>query len=485
MRIEKTFRIPYAKKMSTSETVPVVQFNVCGDGLLKDRVNSLTTAFKSRFGDEAAFVVKVPGRVNLIGEHIDYCGFPVFPMAVEKSMMIAFGHNFEDTRLNLSNVQNDLYPDFSCSLKEDLKINIPPNWHDYFLCGVKGVITQFCNNNVLISGMNVLIEGNIPPSSGLSSSSAMVCGAAVATSFFLRKSLEINKTSMARDCAVFERLIGTQGGGMDQAIQFLAEEGSAKFVEFIPSLKASTTLLPQGINFFISHSGAECNKGSTDHFNTRVLETRLSALLLASKLNVTKLEGLTLSTLVSETNLSLESLSKFTKENLKSEPYCQESVLAELSATSVTELLDRIKVDSKRFANIIESGTCLKLRDRAVHVFEEANRVYQFRETCNNPSLTSKEKIRELSRLMNESHASCRDLYECSCPELDALVSRSVSSGALGSRLTGAGWGGCTVSVVEDESVDDYRSKMRQAYPSDDFTFNTKPSAGITIFSLQ
>jgi N-acetylgalactosamine kinase len=469
--------------MSSSEKVPVIRLQTCGDSVLMDQLTNLANTFQDRFSSTPSFIVRVPGRVNLIGEHIDYCGFPVFPMAVEKYITFVVGQN-QNNLLRLKNVQHSLYPDFTCSLENSLNVNIPPSWSDYFLCGVKGLLTEVCNNNEVTSGMDVLVDGSIPPSAGLSSSSAMVCGAAVVSFFLWKKGRDIDKTCLARDCAVFERWVGTQGGGMDQAIQFLADESTAKFVEFVPSLKATTVSLPDGINFFVSHSGAQCNKGATQYFNTRVLETRMATLLLAKELDISDLEGLTLSGIVTQTDLTLENLSQFAKDRLKAEPYTQESLLRELSASSVSELLERSGVDSTRFAQVIESGCSLKLRDRVVHVFEEADRVYRFKNTCEDQSLSKQHKIRELARLMNESHSSCRDLYECSCPDLDSLVEASLSCGSLGSRLTGAGWGGCCISLVDDESVDSYRSKMKSRYPSDDFTFNTKPSAGITIFSL-
>ena len=96
--------------------------------------------------------------------------------------------------------------------------------------------------------------------------------------------------------------------------------------------------------------------------------------------------------------------------------------------------------------------------------------------------MSDDEKIKKLADLMNDSHASCRDLYECSCPELEQLIQSSLSSGAIGSRLTGAGWGGCTVSLVRNEILDSFFQKMRHLYPEDDFTFQSKPADGLTVY---
>ncbi|KAA0184580.1 N-acetylgalactosamine kinase, partial [Fasciolopsis buskii] len=100
-----------------------------------------------------------------------------------------------------------------------------------------------------------------------------------------------------------------------------------------------------------------------------------------------------------------------------------------------------------------KSMTEFKLRERAEHVYAEAERVYSFYDLCCQSHLggdvTKDDRLSEqLATLMNASQQSCAELYECSCPELDQLVKISKASGAIGSRLTGAGWGGCTVSMV-------------------------------------
>ena len=88
---------------------------------------------------------------------------------------------------------------------------------------------------------------------------------------------------------------------------------------------------------------------------------------------------------------------------------------------------------------------------------------------------------------MNESHGSCSDLFDCSCPELDELTALARASGAYGSRLTGAGWGGCTVSLVSDGRVEEFKKKLKEGYPKyrelteeelKEVVFATKPSSG-------
>ena len=99
-------------------------------------------------------------------------------------------------------------------------------------------------------------------------------------------SVPINKLEITQLAIKSERYIGTDSGGMDQAIAILGEEGSAKYIEFIPELIATNVRLPSGVDFFVSHCGVSMNKAATAHYNTRVAETRLAAAVIAKKLSI-------------------------------------------------------------------------------------------------------------------------------------------------------------------------------------------------------
>ena len=141
------------------------------------RLLKLKEMFNSKFGSIPKFYVRAPGRVNIIGEHIDYCGYSVLPMAVEQDMLIAV-EPVKTHTLQLANT-NPLYPDFNTSADNIQIDKTKPLWHNYFLCGFKGIQEHFGLSNLI--GMNCLVDGNIPPSSGLSSSSALVCCAGLVT----------------------------------------------------------------------------------------------------------------------------------------------------------------------------------------------------------------------------------------------------------------------------------------------------------------
>jgi galactokinase len=156
---------------------------------------------------------------------------------------------------------------------------------------------------------------------------------------------------------------------------------------------------------------------------------------------------------------------------------------------------------------VVASAASLKLQQRALHVWGEVERVKQFRSICASlaeaPSqsgrdkwqaFTTRELLQHLGVVMNGSHQSCRTLYECSCPELDALSTAALSAGALGARLTGAGWGGCIVALVRKAEVATFMQALETSYykergltpaEANAAMFESAPASGADIFTLQ
>ena len=143
-----------------------------------------------------------------------------------------------------------------------------------------------------------------------------------------------------------------------------------------------------------------------------------------------------------------------------------------------TEYLSRFPVAGDEF----------RLYQRAKHVFSEAKRVFDFQAVC---ALQGPDALAQLGRLMDESQASCDALFDCSCPELDSLTALARAKGAEGSRLTGAGWGGCTVSLVRSGTEGTFIPALLadyfpahgglQGHAQNDVVFATVPGSGACI----
>ncbi|XP_050040105.1 N-acetylgalactosamine kinase [Dermacentor andersoni] len=449
----------------------------------RERLELIRSKYHATFGSDPEFYVRAPGRVNLIGEHIDYCGYAVLPMAVQQDILLACGRN-NTTMLQLTNIDNR-YPSYSAPM-DGLKIDdVQPCWHHYFLCGVKGAVEDAgaCELGVPLPGLDVMVHGTIPPSAGLSSSSALVCAAALAT-LQANKAVAVPKMKLASLCAASERYIGTQGGGMDQAIAFLAEPGTAKLIEFNP-LRTTSITLPEGATFVVANSLVEMNKAATSDFNIRVVECLIAAQVIAKARGLELRKQLKLGELQSLLQVPLHEMGTLAKNILHPAVYTRD------------ELCTLFGMDDGQFEKCFLGKNTkhlqeFKLYQRAVHVYEEASRVWQFKDVCegSHQSLSQSEQLSKLGQLMNESHTSCRDLYECSHPDLDLLVEISLQAGALGSRLTGAGWGGCSISLVPTDKLEaflkevgtKFYGKFGDSVAKDTAMFVTKPGSGAAIF---
>ncbi|KAK7076823.1 N-acetylgalactosamine kinase [Halocaridina rubra] len=453
-------------KTKMCDNLPPIQARPA-EGFQSSRLNSLVEKFASEYSSNPQFCARAPGRVNLIGEHVDYCGYAVFPMAIDLDILIAVETNITG-KLNLVNVE-DKYPSFSCDINNVEIDKSCPNWFNYVLCGVQG-IKEEGGIQGLLTGLNIAVSGNIPPSSGLSSSSALVCASALAVAHV--HNLSISKDDFAEICARCERHVGTQGGGMDQAISFLATSGSARLIEFNP-LKSTPVTLPHGAAFVVANSLAPMNKAATSHYNCRVMECRIACQIMAKKVGLAWKEYQRLGELQKVLGKSLPEMMTFVSRTFESRPYTKAEICELLSTTE--EELDKCTL-SENTRHIQE----FKLHDRAQHVFSEAHRVWEFKRICDSKSESA---LQDLGKLMQESHNSTKLLYECSHPKLDTLVDLSKSL-SLGARLTGAGWGGCMVAMVKEEDAEEYKQHLIKEFYSKEPSVNGKEINSVLFSSL-
>lgn len=462
------------------EHVPVLQ----PDEKLSRRMDALTDHFQSKYSVKPLFFVRVPGRVNLIGEHIDYCGYAVCPMAIGQYILVAVALS-KDNDIQLTNLEPK-YKDFKCNLK-DIDVCIKdagsgPDWYKYFLCGVKGAleaIPAVC----VPAGILAAVSGNVSPNSGLSSSSALVSAAVLSTVHANRQSF--SKHELATISADAERYIGTQGGGMDQAIAFLGKAGFAMLIEFNP-LRGTDVTLPESAVFVIAHSQVCHNKAATSDFNLRVAECRLAAQMIAKKRSKPWEHVLRLIDVQKSLGMSLDEMACVVTTELHEEPYTLNEI-SECLGTTIPKLKE------SPLLRPFDDAQTFKLRQRALHVYQEAARVIEFQRINGAKGIAEDEKLRRLGELMSASHGSLRELYECSHPRVDRLVARAMACGALGARLTGAGWGGCVVAIVKKDKVsrfvDALKDEIRQSgieegFKLDDLVFPTESNQGAAIYTI-
>ena len=306
---------------------------------------------------------------------------------------------------------------------------------------------------------------------------------------------------------------------MDQAASVFSLRGTALYVTFKPSLDFTNVEFPHTdpeLTFVTAQSFVAADKHVTAPvcYNLRVVECTLAAVFLAKAFGLKKelpsdssplgaslrgfhdtyfeeKEGISdnTKTSVSEFETQLQKLVQHAEDYLPQEEGYSRGDICGLLGVTEDELNERymskFPVRAEKFM----------LRQRALHVFNEALRVIKFRSLLSSPPSNSKELLQSLGDLMNDTQTSCRDVYDCSCPELDELCDLARAAGSCGSRLTGAGWGGCSVHLVPKDKVDAVKKAWEEKYYKKHFPDITeeklasavvvsKPGSGSVVFKV-
>jgi len=424
-------------------------------------------------GRPPTHVVRAPGRVNLLGEHTDYNGLPVLPMAIDRSIMIAVAAR-PDATVRLLNTSTRF-----TERSYELRTPIPPfsngDWGNYSKAAAQGLL-QSCGAD-LRHGADMLLDGNIPSGAGLSSSSASVVANSLA--LLAANAVEVPFATLAELLPIAERYVGTLSGGMDQATSLLALAGHALRIDFFP-LRVRTVPLPVGYSLLVCDSlvRAEKSGAAKRGYNLRVIECRLACRVLERSLASALPRGLrTLGDLASL--FPGRPLLDFLSHLIAAIPERPLS-LSEI-ARQIGTSPERLQVECEIPPDL---GDRFALIARVRHVLSEAERVGRAEEALRAGDAAA------FAHLMDASHASCRDDYEISCDALEEMVRINKEAGALGARLTGAGFGGCTVSLVPDTQVTTflrrvdryfYRNRLADGERVSDYRFVFQPQAGAQV----
>jgi N-acetylgalactosamine kinase len=425
-----------------------------------ERGARLLAAFRHRFGCTPTAITCAPGRVNLLGEHTDYNGLPVLPMAIDRNVLVA-GARRPDPRVELDNV-DARFPPRQYALGTEIEPFAAGDWGNYSKAAAQA-LARACDG--VRHGARLLVDGNIPSGAGLSSSSALVVANALA--LLAANEVEVPYRTLAELLPIAERYVGTLSGGMDQATSLLAASGHALRIDFFP-LRVRTVPLPAGHSVVVCHSlvSAEKAGAAKRNYNLRVIECRLACRVLERALGTSVPRGLhTLGDLA--TWFPGRPLLDFVA-------HCSATLpdralrLAEIAAIIGTRP-ERLRAECEIGESL---GDRFALLPRLRHVLSEAERVMQAEKV-----LLAGDAV-AFGRLMDASHASCRDDYEISCAALEDLVRLAKEAGALGARLTGAGFGGCTVNLVRDDAVGAFLERIDRYF----YAGRLEPAARVSLY---
>lgn len=357
--------------------------------------------FAELFGGEGDIrTYFAPGRVNLIGEHTDYNGGHVFPCALtmgtyaaarrrEDSVLRFYSMNFEDVGV----VETSL---------DDLVCKDEAGWTNY----PKGVVWAFGEKGYHVpSGMDIVISGDIPNGSGLSSSASLeVLMGVILRDLF---GFEVSQVEIAQIGQYSENNFnGMNCGIMDQFASAMGKKDCAIFLNTAD----------------LSYEYASVK---LEHARIVIANSNVKHSLVGSEYNVRRQQ-------------------------------CESALKQLQSVVSIETLGD---LDIEGFEAVKGAVADPVEQKRAKHA------VYENQRTLDAVKALKENDIAAFGKLMNASHVSLRDDYEVSCPEMDILAEEAWKvPGVLGSRMTGGGFGGCTVSIVENDQVDTFIETVGSAY---------------------
>src|SRR6202166_2438576 len=453
-----------------------------------ERAGALAELVRALVGaDSPVWAVRAPGRVNLIGEHTDYSGLPVLPIAIDRStIVVAAPHSrVEIDEIELSNA-DPAWPTRRFAIARKIAPFPAGDWGNYVKAAIQGVIDHFAPRDTDVARLRggvMYVESRVPAASGLSSSSALTVSAALA--FMALNRLELPSIEAAQMIARSERYVGTMGGAMDQTVSILGRRDHALFIEFDP-IRVRTVKMPSNAALVVADSREVADKSGLvrAEYNRRVVECALAARILGRAL---KLDGIRILGDVCravpewKATALIEALAANAPARL--DPDLQEAAQivgvphSALEAELLGEGATRIALDSKLPLEILK---------RARHVLRETERVIRAVEALEGGRLV------EMGELMNASHRSLRDDFECSTARLDAMVECARRGGALGARLTGAGFGGSIVALCESdaapsviESIDrEYYAKFYPGEAVEEFRAVLHAGAGASVIEL-
>ena len=369
--------------------------------------------FLEIFGKEPDLVAAAPGRVNLIGEHIDYSDGFVLPFAIKDRTLVA-ARKRDDSTIRIASMQrrNKIVTVDINRVKPGLK----GEWERYAL----GVVWSMG----VKTGVDLLIDGHVPLGAGLSSSAALECSVATAMNHLFGLGFTLEELARLTQKAE-NQYVGVPCGIMDQSVSLMATQGSALLLD-------CRDLNTKNIPFDVAASGLELLIIDTQAHHALTdggyAERRASCEAVVAKLAIASLR-----------ELSMEQLE------------------ASRSLLTDTEYL------------------------RARHAVTEMKRVLDCVDVLSNSDFV------RVGQLLNQSHASLRDDYAVSCPELDTAVDAALSAGALGSRMVGGGFGGSAIALIQAVKTTETIKMIEKAFSDRGFKaprfFTSLPSQGAEIIS--
>ena len=366
-------------------------------------IDQVTETYRKKFGDNPTHIARAPGRVNLLGEHVDYNDGLVLPAAIDRATYVAFSPTDAGHSTLVAADLNQQQASFSTEstlTKTQSNLSPLPEWA-YYPAGVMWVLLE---EKLPAPYINAVFMSNVPQGSGLSSSASIEMAFMIAWQTLGGWELPAMQRALLGQKAE-NKYVGVNCGIMDQFASACGVENKLLLLD-CRSLEWCPISLPDNVSIVIADTTVR-RKLTSGEYNERRQACEDAVRILSDEL-----------------------------------PNIQ--ALRDVSVEDFDRLCDQLP-------DVVEK--------RARHVVEEIDRTHRA------IPLLNQGDILEFGKIMDECHVSLRDLYEVSIPELNMMVEIAQSlPGCVGARLTGAGFGGCTVNLVEKSAVETFASELAKRY---------------------
>ena len=376
-------------------------------------MHPLATKFQEIFGTAPELIASAPGRVNLIGEHVDFLDGFVLPFAISDATTVAIARNSSNKVRCASIQKKGVVSTINCA---DIAPKSGEAWTRYPI----GVLWSLG----IDTGIDILVDGQVPLGAGLSSSAALEC--AIATAINELFDLGLTLPELARAAQRAENIyVGMPCGIMDQSVSLMATQGNALLLD-------TRDLSIEQIPFNIAPLGLELLVIDTQVHHALVdggyAERRASCEKAVADLGITSLRDISISEFVAR------------KSELDEKTYLR----AFHGVTEMQRVLDAVA--------LLKAGDFLGFGE-----------------------------------IVTAAHISLRDNYTVSCPELNLAVDTAIKFGALGSRMIGGGFGGSAIALIKAKDSELIKSEIKSAFMATRFKsprfFSALPSAGARIIN--
>jgi galactokinase len=368
-------------------------------------IEQITNVFQDKFGQRPVHIARAPGRVNLLGEHVDYNDGFVMPAAIDRATYIAFSPTDSQltTLVAADFDEQALFSPQTIPTKTQSDATPLSEWALY----PAGVMWALLEEGLSVPAINAVFASNVPRGSGLSSSASVEIAFVIAWQALGGWTLPPMRRALLGQKAE-NQYVGVNCGIMDQFASACGTENKLLMLD-CRSLEWQAIPWPENVAIVIADTAVR-RKLTSGEYNKRRAACEEAVCLLQQ--NLPDIKALR--------DVSLEAFNRL----------------------------------SGKLPDVVSK--------RARHVVAEIERSKKA------PALLEAGDIQNFGRLMNECHVSLRDLYEVSCPELDTMVRIAQAlEGCYGARLTGAGFGGCTVNLVARENVASFAQALAAGYESE------------------